>query len=120
MLESPLHLISSPLITSFTKYRISEIPLLVINSLGLYSLLSFEIQTSLERVTHCHYVFNAKVFISSVHPSEQRPSQEHAEPVQKGGRVSGRRKERAILAKKALPASGFEFESALSPRNLNY
>lgn len=54
VLESLLQPISSPLITSFSKYHISEMPLLGIHSLGLYSLFSFEMQTPLERVTCCH------------------------------------------------------------------
>lgn len=49
MLETPLLPISLPLITSLPNYCISEIPVLGIHSLGLYPLLSFEMQTFLER-----------------------------------------------------------------------
>lgn len=73
MVESPLQPISSPVKTSSSRYHISEIPLIGIHSLGLYSLFSFEVQTPLKRVTGCHDAFSMKVFVSPFHPLSRGP-----------------------------------------------
>jgi len=55
-----------------------------------------------------------KVFISSFHPSGQRPSQEHRIPEEEGGSSED------TLSMETLPASGLKYEPALSSKYLNY